>query len=304
MNKIGPKVSIILSTYNGAKYIRQSIDSCLNQTYRNIELIVVDDGSRDGSFEIIKSYDDKRMSYICHEKNMGLPCGLNTGFKKATGDYLTWTSDDNLYAENAIEKMLNFVESKDCEFVYCAYYRFKDEFKKNSHYSITNNHIGPCFLYSRKVKETIGEYDPDTILAEDYDYWLRVSKIFSIHQLNEPLYFFRVHKESLFSSKFYEVRAVDFLVRIKNNIIDIKQAADLYIDLIVNKNKKLQSKLSKIISCFIKLITFKKTDIVLLYKIFIKIRFLEEITRILVNYKMGNESFRTAKLKLLQIVSS
>jgi len=78
MNRISSKVSIVLPTYNGAKYIRQSIDSCLNQTYKNIELIIVNDGSTDGTPEIIRSYEDGRIKYLTHEKNKGLPHALNT----------------------------------------------------------------------------------------------------------------------------------------------------------------------------------------------------------------------------------
>src|SRR3990170_7698958 len=178
------KVSIVLPTYNGAKYIRQSMDSCLNQTYNNIELISVDDGSIDETPEIVMSYKDDRIKYIRHEKNRGLPHALNTGFAETIGEYLTWTSDDNYYSNDAIEKMLRFLKNNNCSFVYCDFIEFNDntsfdhyiqKLPKNPNLESGNN-IGACFLYTRKVKEEIGDYDPDAFLAEDYDYWIRISK--------------------------------------------------------------------------------------------------------------------------------
>lgn len=283
------KVSIVLPTYNGAKYIKQSIDSCVNQTYRNIEIIIVDDGSTDETPQIIKSYQDERIKFIRHEQNKGLPHALNTGFANSTGEFLTWTSDDNYYAKEAIEKMLSFLMKKKCSFVYCDFYEFKNNnfseqkiFKLPDCIAFENgNHIGACFLYSRRVKDTIGGYDPDTELAEDYDYWIRVSKKFSIYHLNMPLYFFRVHKESLSVSKYYEVRVVDFLVRLKNDILDIDQIINLFISLIAKKRGRF----------------FK------LNRVLAKIQLSRKFKKILREYKVGRINFEKAKLSLNEILN-
>jgi len=277
-----------LPTYNGAKYIRQSIDSCLNQTYKNIELIIIDDGSTDTTSVIIKSYKDIRIKYIKHKKNKGLPTALNTGFAKATGDYLTWTSDDNCYANEAVEKMLSFLKNKNCFFVFCDFYMFNEEDPSSLKIvrlpdvpALENhNDIGACFLYSRGVKEVIGGYDPDAALAEDYDYWIRVSKKFSMHHLNEALYFFRVHKKSLYSSRYYEVKVVDFLVRLKNDILDASQVTNLFINLIAQKKGG----------------NFK------LNRILVKFLFSWKIYKVLKSFKTGIISFKKAKLKLRNIV--
>lgn len=289
MNKSLPKVSIVLPTYNGDKYIRQSIDSCLNQTYQNIELIIVDDGSTEDIYKIIKSYKDKRIKYIRHEKNKGLPHALNTGFANSNGDYLTWTSDDNYYVKESIEKMVSFLESKKCSFIYCDYYKFKDE--KPSKISIEKlpdvlaiekiNNVGACFLYSRKVKEAIGEYDPETVLAEDYDYWIRVSKEFSMHHLAEPLYFYRDHNKSLYRSKYYEVKIADVLVRMKNHVLDIDVAVD----------------------ALSRLIARRYLGFVPINKYITKIFFSQKIRKELNSFKEGNLSFEEARLKLKDIVT-
>ncbi len=127
MKQNKPLVSIILPTYNGEKYIKKSIESCLNQTYPNIELIIVNDASKDNTAVIVKSFKDSKIKYIKHKYNMGLPNSLNTGFTNAKGNYLTWTSDDNFYDKKAIEKMLNFLKKKKCSFVYCDMYKFDEK---------------------------------------------------------------------------------------------------------------------------------------------------------------------------------
>ena len=283
------KVSIVLPTYNGAKYIRQSIDSCMSQTYKNIELIIVDDGSVDETPEIIKSYQDERIKYIRHEKNRGLPNALNTGFANATGEYLTWTSDDNYYAEVAIGKMLSFLRDRKCSFVYCDFFRFNDENPANLKIvELPNvlalekqNDVGACFLYSRKVKEVIGDYDPDAFLGEDYDYWIRISKLFSICHIAEALYYFRKHSKSLSLTKFYEVRVVEVLVRMKNDILDIDTAVNSLVRVIARKHPGYFS-INKVLS---------------------KILFSRKIELVLKDFKTGKLDLKEAKFALTNIVN-
>ena len=199
------KVSIVLPTYNGAKYIRKSIDSCLAQTHSNLELIIVDDASTDETPQIINSYSDKRIKYVRHSRNLKLPGALNTGFKHATGEYLTWTSDDNFYDVNAIEIMVKcLLTYPEIAYVYTDEYHIDENDNIDRYFAVgpveslkVDNLIGGCFLYHRRVYEEIGEYDPDTYLAEDYDYWIRISKRFRMQRLRRPLYYYRLHKDSL-----------------------------------------------------------------------------------------------------------
>ena len=136
-------------------------------------------------------------------------------------------------------------------------------------------------MYSRKVMESIGEYDPVTALAEDYDFWIRVSKAFSMLHLNEPLYFFRVHEESLSKLKYYEVLIVGFLVMLKNNISSIDRVTDLFLDLIRQRRGGF----------------FKPFGL-------IKILYTNKIKRILKKYESGTLNFKMAKLDLYNIVFS
>jgi len=250
------KISIILPTYNGSKHIRQAIKSCLRQTHKNIELIIVDDGSTDKTPEIVKSFRDLRIKFIRHKKNKGLPAALNTGFEKAQGDYITWTSDDNFFRKDALEKMFNFLKAKKCDLVYADYYRF-DEKKPRQvrHIQLSDrpdfknkNEIGACFLYTKKVKDTIGKYDKRTFLAEDLDYWIRVFKKFKICHLRQTLYFYRDHQQSLTARKWWEIKVIATLVRIKHKIWDAKQGEEFLIKLILKKKKFKNKFLANIIS--------------------------------------------------------
>ena len=229
MNEISIKVSIVLPTYNGVKCIRQSIDSCLNQSYKNIELIIVDDGSTNEIPDIIKSYKDERIKYFRHKKYKGLPHVLNTGFAKATGKYLTWTSDDHQYLPNAIEEMVNCLKKNDkIDFVYADYWAYYPEtdnkelrrlpdklnFKKE-------NGVGACFLYTRRVYQNVGDYNPRYELVEDYDYWIRICKRFNYLHYPHPLYIYFEHSQSLKSTRYHRILLFDNVLKYQNRYISL-----------------------------------------------------------------------------------
>lgn len=205
-----PLVSIILPIYNGEEFMRISIDSCIAQTYQNWELIIVDDCSKDDTAKMAKEYEEKdaRIHYYKNETNLRLPRNLNRGFSLAKGKYLTWTSDDNYYRPTAIEKMVKVLEDTENEFVFARYSIIDKDNEELSqtvipkdyrHAIWDDNFVGACFLYSRKVYETVGEYDPDLFLCEDYDYWLRIFAQFPVGYLDENLYAYRKHEKSLTS---------------------------------------------------------------------------------------------------------
>ena len=242
MSKNSPKVSIVLPTYNGYKYIRQSIDSCLNQTYKNIELIIVDDGSTDKTSEIIKSFKDNRIKYIKHEKNKGLPYALNTGFANAIGEYLSWTSDDNFYNEKAIEKMLIFLNKSNVDLVYTDYFNYLTEVDKKILVKLPDkldlkkgNLVGPCFLYTRRVYENIGNYNAKYVLVEDYEYWIRVfKKKYSLAHYPFPLYIYRCHSNALTNTSYWEVILFDNILKYQNNFITLHELAKKTISFFIN----------------------------------------------------------------------
>ena len=201
-------VTIVLPTYNGTKYLAESLASCLGQTHRRCELIVVDDGSGPEVHDLVAGCNDPRVRYVRHPVNRGLPAALNTGFAAAAGSLLTWTSDDNLYAPDAIEQMVTLLCTHlDVDFVYADAHEIDAAGKVVGPLRVeppdwlrVKNRVGGCFLYRRSVYLAIGEYDPDAVLAEDYDYWLRVATRFTMQRLFRTLYYYRYHPKSLTSS--------------------------------------------------------------------------------------------------------
>lgn len=202
-----PLVSIVLPVYNGARLVRKSIESCLTQSYGDIELIVVDDGSKDDTVQIVKSVTDPRLKLICHEINRKLPGALNTGFAHSSGTYLTWTSDDNYYAPTAIAEMVAFLEDHpEIDFVFANQYdvdasgKIIAEVKPGPFEKLIEWCCGSGgFLYRRTVYEKLGDYDERFPLAQDYDYWLRASLHFRLGHLDRFLYYALVHSGQMTS---------------------------------------------------------------------------------------------------------
>jgi glycosyltransferase involved in cell wall biosynthesis len=239
-----PLVSVVLPTYKRAHLLGQAIRSVLDQTYANLELIVIDDNSPDGTAAVVQSFDDPRIRYVKNDPNLKLPRALNRGFSQARGDYLTWTSDDNLMAPKAIEKMVGVLATRDCDFVYADYWLFSEQdaggrplAPQHDHLPDTlqldkGNHIGACFLYTRKVYEVIGDYDPELFLVEDYDYFIRASKRFRFCHIPEALYYFRRDDATLYLSRFAEVKASDVLVRYKNQLLSAEGLLDAVVSIL------------------------------------------------------------------------
>jgi len=239
-----PLVSVVLPTYNRAHLLPGAIRSVLKQTWQDLELIVVDDNSPDDTAEVVASFDDPRIRYERNDSNLRLPRALNRGFSLARGQYLTWTSDDNFYGETAIARMVERLQQRDCDLVYADYYLFSATNADGRPTDATvdrlpdkvrlekGNHIGACFMYTRRAYEAVGDYDPELFLVEDYDYFMRIATQFPLCHIAEPLYFFRRDEATLYCSHFSEVKASDVLVRYKNGLIDERQLLTAVVELI------------------------------------------------------------------------
>jgi len=106
---MSPKISVVMSVYNDEKYLREAIESILNQTFTDFEFIVVDDGSSDGSADIIKSYKDPRIRFFKHE-NHGLVYSLNRGIREGSGEYIARMDADDISLPQRLEKQVGFLE--------------------------------------------------------------------------------------------------------------------------------------------------------------------------------------------------
>lgn len=206
-----PLVSVVLPTFNGARFIREAIDSLVVQTYTHWELVLVDDASTDGTPEILAGYAraDPRITVVRNERNLRLPQSLNKGFSLSRGALLTWTSDDNLYRPSALEIMVGALEARpDVGMVYTDYTDIAEDgspirpvLTKDARYLTCGNCIVGSFMYRREVMETIGGYDHRAELVEDWDYWIRVAKSFVLLRLPSDVYLYRCHPSSLSSTR-------------------------------------------------------------------------------------------------------
>ncbi len=115
------KVSIIVPCYNSEEYLDIAIKSLVNQTYKNIEIILLNDGSKDGTLDIMKSYDDERVLVI-DKKNTGIGDTRNTGIRKSSGDYIMFLDSDDYYEENTVSNMVKVLEEQGADMVVSNYY--------------------------------------------------------------------------------------------------------------------------------------------------------------------------------------
>ena len=253
-------ISIILPVYNGEKFVRTAIDSILKQTYSNFELIVVNDASNDGTEDIVISLRncDSRIIYIPFSENRGLPGALNHGIKMAKGNYITWTSHDNILMPNALEKMLHELHKTKSDFVYadCQVINDKGEkigFLKTKpiEYILFSNIVHACFLYRTEVIQKVGEYNEDLKLIEDWDYWLRCAQKCKMTHIDQTLYQYRHHDLSL-TSQIRSEREKQRLFdnnkhKMLENLISEKRInnKELLIEFFLNPDVKLSSILSK-----------------------------------------------------------
>lgn len=237
-----------MPVYNGERYLAEAMESIIKQSEKDFELIVVNDCSTDSTVSIVEGYKkrDKRIKLINNLKNLKLPASLNKGFSYAKGDLFTWTSDDNIFYPQMLCKLKGKI-NEGYEFVYgdMDYIGANGEILPNiSHIGECvwySNYVGACFMYTRKAYEAVGEYDTTAFLVEDYDYWLRILSKYEFGFINEKLYGYRLHDDSLTGSRQKDIarKRIELLYKyLKSSEVDsdIKdkirvQLADTYYDL-------------------------------------------------------------------------
>ena len=220
-----PRISVVLPVWNQARLLGESIRSVLNQTYPNLELIVVDDGSQEDLEQVFRSVPRDPRLRVMRRPHEGLPETLTAGFRHATGELFTWTSADNLMKRNMLATLVDFMlRHPEVEMTYGDMDLIDDQGKPlfDSDYRrpaqragktnelclprsvetlglAADNFIGGCFLYRSRAGRAIGAYDSAMLGTEDYDYWLRISLIGKIAHVDtdECLYSYRVHTDCL-----------------------------------------------------------------------------------------------------------
>lgn len=192
-----PQVSVIIPVYNRANELQNAIQSVLNQSYTNYEIIVVDDGSVN---DIVSNYDDKRINIIKHKKNMGVAAARNTGIKSASGEFVAFLDSDDRWKSDKLSTQLAFMGKygykASCTGFSIKRYQ-KDDTKiksyKKAYLDISDMvwgcHVSPgsTFLGERKIFGEIGDFDNDFSRYEDWDWLLRFCNEYRLGLLDKVL---------------------------------------------------------------------------------------------------------------------
>ena len=205
MGKSNPLVSVVIPVHNGEKYIKESIDSCLEQTYKNIEIIVVDDKSEDRTLEILKGYGDK-IKVIPIEKQNGLGNVINIGIRKAQGKYIARMDADDIMYPTRIEKQIEYLESNpncvaiggqidiidgNSNITGHREYAIEDkDIKKNTFLFMPFAH--PAVTLRKSVVEEIGLYPENMWKVEDVKFFLILSTKGEFHNLGDTVLKYRM----------------------------------------------------------------------------------------------------------------
>lgn len=195
-------VSIIMPSYNTASYIEESIKSILNQTYKEWELLIVDDCSTDNTEEIIKPYlHDKRIRFFKNENNSGAAISRNKALREARGKWIAFLDSDDLWMPDKLNKQISFMENNDYHFSYTKYSEIDNDGVKNGvcisgPHKITKtgmyNYCWPGCLTVIYDAEAIGLIQISDIKKNnDYAMWLKVCRKADCYLLDENLAFYR-----------------------------------------------------------------------------------------------------------------
>ena len=207
-------ISIIMPVYNTDKYITEAINSVLNQTYKNIELIIVDDASTDNSSNIIQSFNTSLIKYIKLEKNMGAANARNIGLENSNGKIICFIDSDDIWEKSKLEKQYNYLKKLNVGFVYTKYINLYE----NGKYRKLNYKFLEFMEYKDLLKNT--EIGTSTVMfntniiskdkirmkhlqtCEDTSTWFRITKLgYKAYLFNEILVTHRVRKGSLSYNK-------------------------------------------------------------------------------------------------------
>jgi len=244
-----PKITVLMTLFNGEKYLREAMESMLNQTYKDFEFLIIDDASTDSSSEIILSYKDPRIRLIENEQNIGFVLSLNKGLQLAKGEYIARMDADDISMPERLEKQIKLLEENPKVGMTACWISiihennneisfWKIDRQNNSSeeiYYILN--FENCLAHSSVIfrKELvieIGGYDEDLKLTQDYDLWIRLSRITTISKLMEVLVIRREHESNMIFTANERLNQETFRIYQKNSNINFVKPE--FIDRIVN----------------------------------------------------------------------
>lgn len=206
-----PLVSVLMPVYNGARYLREAVDSILDQTYLDFEFIIVDDGSVDDTAAILDSYDDTRIVRLRNETNLGIVPALNRGLSVVRGEYIARMDADDISLPQRLERQIAYMIAHPEVGVVGTWIRLVDvrgQVTGEWTFPVTHGLLrwmlcfGSCLAHPSvmlraSVATSIGGYDESFANSEDRDLWLRASSITRLSNLPEILLLYRRHNDSV-----------------------------------------------------------------------------------------------------------
>jgi len=223
-----PKISVLMPVYNGEKFLKEAIDSILNQSFKDFEFLIINDGSTDRSKKIILSYQDQRIIFFENKKNLGVAKTLNRGLKLAKGKYIARMDADDISLPDRLKKQNEFME-KNHQVAVCGTWvklfgnkSHENEFWKSpgDFESIKSLALFYSPVYHPTVlirNETLKKYNlsynPSFTYAEDYELWVRIMEKTKVVNLQEVLLFHRIHSKE--AGKIYRQTQVKNANRIR-----------------------------------------------------------------------------------------
>jgi len=213
-NTVLPRISVCIPAYNHAKYISACIESVLNQSISDFEILVTDDGSTDGTADVVKSFSDPRIRLFRLARNQGPSVAANNNFRKARGEFICPLASDDLFHPEKLERQLGFLSSHPDVGVAFSYMRYVDEagseipdhpgykwFEVENcpreiwlrrFFLVGNNLSAPTAMIRKGVLDRIGLTDPRLLQTQDLDLWIRVCLQFEVHVIPERLIDYRI----------------------------------------------------------------------------------------------------------------
>jgi glycosyltransferase involved in cell wall biosynthesis len=211
-------ISVIMPVYNCASYVEEAVNSILNQTFTNFELIIIDDASTDNTVAVVKTFTDSRIKLISKKINQGVSRAVNDGFRLAKGKYIARMDGDDISLKNRFEKQVAILENNSKIFICASWIQFFGNDSKITKYKETHNEIITQLLIHcpisvsssmfRRKELSNYFYDENKKSGEDYDFWTKVAWLGEMYTIQEVLLLYRVHSKQA-SIKYKQQQIID-----------------------------------------------------------------------------------------------
>ena len=199
-------ISIVLPSFNRAHILPKAVESILRQTYKDFELIIVDDGSSDNTCEVVKDFNDDRIVYV-HQENAGACVARNNGIDHARGEYIAFQDSDDVWHEDKLEKQLTTLRNTGAAVVFCRMNRMSD----GKNVGLVSDYFHEGFLSKEELPMSIGtqtlmgksavfkqeKFDPEMPRFQEFEMLVRVQRSFSIYCMEEPLADYHLQNDSI-----------------------------------------------------------------------------------------------------------